>query len=155
VAKTDPAEVEYLLRVHAVGPHWLSGAIIPSMRTRPRGDIVFVSSIATRHHQAGGAPYSMGKAAMESRAVTQAKEKRHPNNHGNVVAPGLIATEMGRRLVKGAGGVDDITTLDASSPWGRVCRPEDVADVVRFFVSDAAGYLTGERVYLDGLGVHP
>ena len=60
----------------------------------------------------------------------------------NVVAPGLVATEMGRRLVK-AMGVDDISSLDAGSPFGRVCRPEDVADAVRFLCSDAAGYITG------------
>lgn len=50
---------------------------------------------------------------------------------------------MGRRLIKGMMRVDDITTLDASSLFGRVCRPEDIVDVVRFLVSQAAGYVTG------------
>jgi NAD(P)-dependent dehydrogenase (short-subunit alcohol dehydrogenase family) len=60
---------------------------------------------------------------------------------------------MGRRLVKGAFGVDDIRTLDATSPFGRVCQPEDVAEVVRFLVSDAGEYLTGQRIYVDGGGM--
>ena len=48
VAETEPAEVERLLRVHAMAPHWLSAAVLPSMRTRPRGDIIMISSSATR-----------------------------------------------------------------------------------------------------------
>ena len=47
VADTDAAEVEKLLAVHAIGAHQLSAAVLPSMRTRERGDIVFVSSVAT------------------------------------------------------------------------------------------------------------
>ncbi len=38
-------------------------------------------------------------------------------------------------------------------PFGRVCRPEDVAGVVRFLVSDAAGYVSGQRIYVDGGGI--
>ena len=152
VAKADPTEVEQLLRVHAIGPYWLCQAVLPSMRECERGDIVFISSVATDSMAAGGAPYNMGKAAMEALARTLAKEVRHRGIHVNVVAPGLVDTEMGRRLVKGAMGVDDIRSLDAASPFGRVCQPEDVAEVVRFLVSDAAGYITGERVRVDGGG---
>ena len=47
-------------------------------------------------------------------------------------------------------GVDDIHTLDAGSPFGHVCTPEEVADVVRFLVSDAGGYLTDQRITVDG-----
>jgi NAD(P)-dependent dehydrogenase (short-subunit alcohol dehydrogenase family) len=151
VAKTDPAEVERLLHAHAVGPHHLCRLVLPSMRERPRGDIVFISSIATDNFNAGGAPYSMGKAAMEALAWTLAKEEQRHGIHVNVVAPGLVETEMGRRLVK-AGGVDDIKTLHAAMPFGRVCQPEDVADVVRFFVSEAGSYLSGQRVVVDGGG---
>jgi 3-oxoacyl-[acyl-carrier protein] reductase len=151
VAKTDPAEVERLLASHAVGPHHLCRLVLPSMREQPRGDVVFISSIATDSFGAGGAPYSMGKAAMEALAWTLAKEEQHHGIRVNVVAPGLVETEMGRRLVK-AGGVDDISTLHEVMPFGRVCQPDDVADVVRFFVSDAASYLSGQRVVVDGGG---
>ncbi len=151
VADTHPDEVLRLLNTHAIGPHHLTRMALPHLRAGDRGDIVFISSIATRHNQALGAPYNMGKAAMEALAFTLAKEERANGIHVNVAAPGLVRTEMGRRLVK-SWGVDDIDSIDAASPFGRVCRPEDVADVVRFFVSDAAGYLNGERVYVDGGG---
>ena len=57
---------------------------------------------------------------------------------------------MGRRLVKGAMGVDDIRTMDAGSPFGHVCTPEEVADAVRFVVSERASYITGQRIGVDG-----
>jgi NAD(P)-dependent dehydrogenase (short-subunit alcohol dehydrogenase family) len=46
--------------------------------------------------------------------------------------------------------VEDIRTLDAAMPFGRVCTPEDVASVVRFIVSDDAAYVTGQRIYVEG-----
>jgi 3-oxoacyl-[acyl-carrier protein] reductase len=153
VADTDPAELERVVRTHAIGPHFLSKLALPSMRARPRGDVVMISSVATSHMGAGGAPYNMGKAALEALAFTVAKEERRAGIHVNVVAPGLVVTEMGHRLVRAVAGVQDVTELDASSPFGRVCRPEDVADVVRYLVSGAAGYLTGQRITVDGAGV--
>lgn len=151
VADTDPDEPGRLLAAHAIGPHHLCRLVLPSMRSQPRGDIVFISSIATDNHQAKGAPYSMGKAAMESLAFTLAKEERRNGIHVNVVAPGLVETEMGRRLVASA-GVTDIRTLDASMPFGRVCQPEDVAAAVLWFVSEDAAYVTGQRIVIDGGG---
>lgn len=93
----------------------------------------------------------MAKAAMEALAWTLAKEEQRHDIHVNIVAPGLVETEMGRRLVK-AGGVEDISTLNAAMPFGRVCQPEDVADVVRFLVSGAGSYLSGQRIAVDGGG---
>ena len=152
VADTDPAELERVVRTHALGPHFLCKLVVPSMRERPRGDVVMISSVATTHMAGGGAPYNMGKAALEALAFTLAREERRSGIHVNVVAPGLVVTEMGHRLARAVRGVDDATELDAESPFGRVCRPEDVADVVRFLVSDAAGYVTGQRIAVDGGG---
>ena len=152
VEKTDPQELLRVVRIHALAPHHLCQLVLPAMKTRPRGDIVMISSVATLHHAPGGAPYNMGKAAMEALAFTLAKEVRHRNIHVNVVAPGLVETEMGRRLVRATQGVEDIRTLDKAMPFGRVCQPEDVANVVRFVVSERASYLTGEKLNVHGGG---
>lgn len=155
VADTDAAEVEKLLAVHAIGGHQLAAAVLPSMRTRERGDIVFVSSVATSHYSAKGAPYNMGKAAMEALAYTLAKEERHNNIHVNIAAPGLVETDMGVRLARSMHGkreMDDLRELDAKSPFGRVCQPNDVAEVILWFCSAGSGYVTGQRIECDGGG---
>jgi NAD(P)-dependent dehydrogenase (short-subunit alcohol dehydrogenase family) len=149
VVETDPAELERVVAVHAFGAHHLCRLVVPSMRDRPRGDVVFISSAAARLLAANSAPYNMAKASLEALARTLAKEERRHGIHVNVVAPGLVVTEMGRRLVK-AMGVDDIASLDAGAPFGRVCRPEDVAAVVRFLCSEEAGYVSGQVIGVDG-----
>src|ERR1700724_3379291 len=120
------------------------------MRTRPRGDIVMISSVATGFMAGYSLPYNVAKASLEALARTLAKEERRNGIHVNVVAPGLVVSEMGRRLVRATQGVEDIHALDAGSPYGHVCTPDEVADVVRFLVSDAAGYLTDQRLTVDG-----
>ena len=152
VADTDPDEFLRVLLTHAAGPHHLCRLVVPHLRERERGDVVMISSVATSRYSANGAPYSMGKAALEALAWTLAKEERGNGIHVNVVAPGLVATDMGDRLMRALAGVDRATDLDAGSPFGHVCRPEEIADVVRFLVSDAAGYVTGQRIEVDGGG---
>ena len=81
-----------LLGTHAIGAHHLCRLALPHLRAGDeRGDIVFISSIATPPPPANGAPYNMGKAAMEALAFTLAKEERGNGIHVNVVAPGLVA----------------------------------------------------------------
>jgi len=152
VADTDPAELERVVRIHALAPHALCQLVLPGMRSQTRGDIVMISSAATLFNGPNGAPYNMGKAAMEALAYTLAREERPHGIHVNVVAPGLVETEMGRRLMRASAGIEDLRQLDARSPFGRVCQPEDVANVVRFLVSERAAYLTGERLYVHGGG---
>lgn len=152
VADTDPAELDRVMRVHALGPHDLCRFVLPGMRTCERGDIVMVSSVATAHHSANGAPYNMGKAALEALAFTLAKEERQHGIRVNVVAPGLVETEMGRRLMKATSGIDDLRKLDAHMPFGRICQPEDVADAIRHLVSARSSYVNGQRIYIDGGG---
>jgi NAD(P)-dependent dehydrogenase (short-subunit alcohol dehydrogenase family) len=155
VADTDAAEVEKLLAVHAVGAHQLCAAVLPSMRTQVRGDIVFISSVATANNSAKGAPYNMGKAAMEALAFTLAKEERKNGVRVNIAAPGLVETDMGVRLSRSLTGNRDLTdlrSLDENAPFGHVCQPIDVANVVLWFCSPGSAYVTGQRVQCDGGG---
>jgi NAD(P)-dependent dehydrogenase (short-subunit alcohol dehydrogenase family) len=151
VLDTDPGEPERVMAVHVMGPFHLAQFLLPQMRKLGRGDIVMVSSVATRKFSARGAPYSMAKAAMEALALTLAKEERSHGIRTHIVSPTLTDTEMGRRLAKARGSAD-IRTLDASSPFGRVSRPEDVAAVVAFLVSDFNAYVNGQNIAVDGGG---
>jgi NAD(P)-dependent dehydrogenase (short-subunit alcohol dehydrogenase family) len=97
----------------------------------------------------------MGKAAMEALALGLAKEERDNGIHVNIVAPGLVETDMGVRLARAMTGkreMEDLRALDASAPFGRVCQPVDIARVVLFLCSDLAGYVTGQRIQVDGGG---
>ena len=150
VARTDPDELEAVMAVHAIGPHHLTQALLPALREAERGDVVFISSVGARVPMSHGGPYNMGKAAMEALAFTLAKEEVKRNIHVNIVAPGLVDTDMGQRLMAKVAGIDDIHQLDSSMPMGRVCSPDDVASVVVFLCSPGAGYLTGQRIEVEG-----
>jgi NAD(P)-dependent dehydrogenase (short-subunit alcohol dehydrogenase family) len=151
VADTEPGEYLRLMTVHALGPLALIRSLLPAMRTRPRADIIVVSSAITGHTPPFSAPYTMAKAALEAAARTLAREERSHGIRVNVVAPGLVATDMGERLVRAVDG-RALHDLDAHSPFGRVCLPEDVAGVVAFLVSADSGYVTGQRLVVDGGG---
>lgn len=154
IADTEPDEYLRLMTVHTLGPIALIRSLLPPMRTRPRADIVVVSSVTTDQAPAGSAPYTMAKAAMEMAARTLAREERRHGIRVNVVAPGLVATDMGERLVRAVGG-QALHDLDQGYPFGRVCRPDDVAGVVAFLVSEDSGYVTGQRIVVDGGGNDP
>ena len=97
----------------------------------------------------------MGKAAMEALAFTLAKEERDNGIRVNIVAPGLVETDMGIRLARAVTGnrdMQDLRRLDDAAPFGRVCQPLDVAKVVLWLCSDGASYVTGQRIVCDGGG---
>jgi 3-oxoacyl-[acyl-carrier protein] reductase len=149
VLDTDPAELHRLMAVNAYGPHRLAQLVLPGMRTAGRGDFVFISSVETRWLSPNSAPYVMSKSAMEALAFTLAKEEVGHGIHVNVVAPGVVATDMGKRLISAKLGVD-IAQLDATYPFGHVCTPEDVARVALFLASGLSGYVTGQLIAVDG-----
>lgn len=152
VIDTDAAEVEKLLAIHAVGPHRLSRLALPQLRQHARSDIIVISSIATLHHTANGAPYTMAKAAGEAMAYALAKEELANGVRVNVVAPALTVSDMGERLSRAITGQDDIQHLAAKMPFGRVAVPADVAAAVLWFVSDANPYCSGQKLNIDGAG---
>ncbi len=152
VFDTDPAELERVMRVHALAPHFVTKLSLPHLRKGPRGDIVMISSVATLHCAANGAPYNMGKAAMEALALTLAKEERKYGIRTNVVGPTLTDTEMGRRLNAARTGGKSIADVADQYPFGHVCTPEEVAAAVVYLVSDANPYGNGQKFYVNGGG---
>jgi 3-oxoacyl-[acyl-carrier protein] reductase len=155
VVDTDPAEMMRVVATHAFGPHHLARCAIPHIRRRERGDIVMISSVATLHNRANGGPYNMGKAAMEALAYTLANEERAHGIHVNVVAPGLVETDMGVRLARALTGnreMQDLRSLDSGAPFGRTCQPADVANAVLWLCSQNASYITGQRIVCNGGG---
>jgi 3-oxoacyl-[acyl-carrier protein] reductase len=138
------------MATHTFSTHRLVQRLLPGMRSRERSDVVLISSSELNRMKALGAPYNMAKAALEALGLTLANEEVANGVHVNIVAPGLVVTDMGAKLVKAKLGLENMEELDATQPLGRLVHPGDIASVVRFLCSPAAGFLTGQRIVVDG-----
>ena len=148
VADTDPAEVLRVMTTHTFSTHRLVQRLLPAMRAAGRADIVLISSSELNQMKANGAPYNMAKAALEALALSLANEEVANGVRVNIVAPGLVVTDMGAKLVKAKLGLDDMSALDSTQPLGRLVQPADIAGVVRFLC--ASEMLSGQRIVVDG-----
>ena len=150
---TAPIEdLERMFGINLWGPIHMCQLLVPQMREADRGDVVMISSVATQTYGANFGSYSIGKAGMEALAYTLAKEERQHGIRVNVVAPGLVETDMGALLMKSLRDIDDMSVLHEGSPFGFVCQPEDIANAVVFLCSDDARYITNQRLTVNGGG---
>ncbi|WP_330254964.1 SDR family oxidoreductase [Nocardia sp. NBC_00565] len=154
IADSPNAEFEQLLRIHALGPLHLVRRLLPGMRALPRGDVIAISSATVADAPPFAAPYTVAKSALETAMRTLAREERRHGIRVNIVAPGLIDTDMGQRLVQAKAGAD-IASIGSDFPFGHVCRPEEVSGIVAFLASAEGGYITGQRITVDGGGRDP
>ncbi|HWF16831.1 MAG TPA: 3-oxoacyl-ACP reductase FabG [Acidimicrobiales bacterium] len=109
------------------------------------GRIIFVSSVGAFVGLPGQANYAASKAGLVGMARAIAREVGSRQITVNVVAPGLIDTDMTAAL-----GVERVALMTGQVPLGRVGSVHDVANVVGFLASDAAAYLTGTVIPVDG-----
>ena len=119
-------------------------AIAKMIRLR-RGRIVLISSVGAFIGSAGQANYAASKAGLVGLARSLAREVASRSITVNVIAPGLVETDMLAAL-----GEEQIATFQAQVPLGRLARPEEIAGVVGFVSSEGAGYLTGAVIPVDG-----
>jgi 3-oxoacyl-[acyl-carrier protein] reductase len=119
-------------------------ALAKMVRLR-RGRIVFISSVGAFIGSAGQANYAASKAGLIGMARSMAREVASRSITVNVVAPGLVETNMLAAL-----GEERRTEFAAQVPLGRVARPDEVAEAVGFLASAGAAYITGAVLPVDG-----
>ena len=143
--KMGDAEWADVLDVNLTGAFRVARAAAPHLRKSPCGRVVFVSSINGLRGKFGQANYAAAKAGLVGLARTLAQELARDGVTVNVVAPGLIDTAMTRALSEDA----HARTL-ARTPLARCGKPDEVAALVRFLCGEAAGFITGAVVPIDG-----
>lgn len=138
-------EVQSLINIHVTQLYLMTNAMIPAMIRRKSGNIVVISSIWGSVGASCEVLYSMTKGAQNTYVKALAKELAPSNIRVNAVAPGVIDTKMMEKFTE-----EDIEVLKDEIPLGRLGKPSEVGEVVKFLVSDKASYITGEVITVSG-----
>ena len=142
--QTPRSDVDAVYDLNVKAPFYLVAALAPAMAERGQGAIVNVGTIVAEYGVAGMALYGSSKAALNLLTKAWAAEFGPRGVRVNAVEPGPTRTE-------GTVGMgDDLDTLAAQSPIGRPAAPEEIAQAIVYLVSDAASYVQGAVLPVDG-----
>ncbi len=138
-------QFDAVINVNLRGTFLFTRAAARPMIKGRRGRIINVASVSGMMGNPGQANYSASKAGVIGLTRTAARELAGRNITVNAVAPGFIATEMTAAL-----GDQIVEEVKKRTPLGRLGKPQDVADAVLFLASEAAGFITGHVLVVDG-----
>lgn len=145
LALMKPAEWDAVMDTNLKGAFLCSQAVIKPMMRQRYGRIVSITSVVGVIGNAGQCNYSAAKAGIIGFTRSLAREIVSRNITVNAVAPGFIETDMTLALPEKAREI-----LLTQIPAARYGTPEDVAAAVAFLASDAAGYITGQVIHVNG-----
>lgn len=147
---TDVALFAEVLRVNLIGPFLAIRHAAPRIAARGGGAIVLTASVAGLRSGAGSPAYSASKAGVINLAQVAAQQLAGSNVRVNAVCPGLTETGMTQAVfnyAREAGKTDRVGRLN---PLRRGGRPEELAEAIAFLASDAASYVNGQALAVDG-----
>lgn len=139
-------EIKRLQEVNTIAPLVLCQWFLKNLPRKSQAAIVNISSIAGQIGNPGQVTYSTSKAALLGATKALAKEFGRRNVRVNAIAAGIIETKMSQNIPQLAKIIEHI-------PLQRIGRPEEIASVVSFLLSDSASYITGETISVNG-GLH-
>ncbi|HEY8337070.1 MAG TPA: SDR family oxidoreductase [Tardiphaga sp.] len=144
LASFKPDDFRLLMEVNVIGAFNVLAEA--ARRVRDGGSIVAITTSLVRHVVPGTGPYAATKAAVESLVRAMAKELSGRGVRVNGVAPGPVDTDLFN-----AGKTEEVKArMAAFSPFNRIGRPEEIAEVVRFLASDQASWIQGQIVQPNG-----
>lgn len=147
---TDVALITEVLRVNLIGPYLAIKHAAPEIAKRGGGAIVLTASVAGIRSGAGSPAYSASKAGVINLAQVCAQQLAGSNVRVNAICPGLTETGMTKPTfdyAREAGKLDKVGRLN---PLRRGAQPEELANVAAFLASDAASYVNGQAIAVDG-----
>jgi 3-oxoacyl-[acyl-carrier protein] reductase len=142
---SEPDDWDEPIRVNLGGALRTTRAVVRSMLSAGKGTIVLVGSVAGGHASPGQAGYSASKGGLEALGRTLAAELAPRGIRVNVLVPGLCAAGMAQRLDRRI-----LQDRVARIPVGRLGRADEIASVALFLASDAASYVVGQSIVVDG-----
>jgi NAD(P)-dependent dehydrogenase (short-subunit alcohol dehydrogenase family) len=151
VHDTSPEDFERGLGVNYGGVFCGTAAAVRALLAGAGGSIVNIASVQALRGFPGYALYAATKGAIIALTVQVAAEFADRGIRCNAIAPGVILTEMNRRIMEEAPDQDELRrSWQAQTPIGRVGQPEDVAGAVAYLSSGDAGFVTGQTLVVDG-----
>jgi 2-hydroxycyclohexanecarboxyl-CoA dehydrogenase len=148
--KTSPEMWQKVMNINFFGQANTCHAVLPQMVQRKQGSIVNISSDTGRVGSFGEAIYASSKAAINAFSKTLAREHARDNIRVNVVSPGLIDTLLIEEMRQDEFTAKILDAIVKLTPMKRMGRPEEIAMLVLFLVSDAASYITGQVFSANG-----
>lgn len=147
---SDPADWRIILDVNLIGTLNVTHALLPGMIAQGSGRVVCISSDAARVGSTGEAVYAAAKAGILGFVKTLARETARNGILVNAVCPGPTNTNLLDLVRSRPGGDRIIESMTRSIPLGRIASPDDIAGAIAFFLSEDAGYVTGQVLSVSG-----